>query len=46
MVLGVSLGYFSGDVTNFITSLQVGTASIPIAIGLVLMMYPSRQLVL
>jgi len=40
MVIGVSLGYFSADVTNFITSLQVGTASIPIAIGLVLMMYP------
>jgi len=46
MVIGVSIGYFSADVTNFITSLQVGTASIPIAIGLVLMMYPSRQLVL
>ena len=40
MVIGVSLGYFSADVTNFITSLQVGTASIPIAIGLILMMYP------
>ncbi|MFC2066506.1 ACR3 family arsenite efflux transporter [Chloroflexota bacterium] len=40
MGLGVSLGYFTPQVANFITVFQVGTTSIPIAIGLILMMYP------
>lgn len=40
MGLGVGLGYFLPNVTGVITSLQVGTTSIPIAIGLILMMYP------
>ena len=39
MVAGVGLGYFVPGVTNIITSFQVGTTSIPIAIGLILMMY-------
>ncbi|MGC8745617.1 MAG: ACR3 family arsenite efflux transporter, partial [Candidatus Saccharicenans sp.] len=38
--LGIFLGYFSPKFTYFISSLQVGTTSIPIALGLILMMYP------
>ncbi|MEJ2738761.1 MAG: arsenical-resistance protein, partial [Dehalococcoidia bacterium] len=40
MGLGVGLGYFFPAVSDFITLFQVGTTSIPIAIGLILMMYP------
>jgi ACR3 family arsenite transporter len=40
MGLGVGLGYFIPQVAKFIDSLQVGTTSIPIAVGLILMMYP------
>lgn len=40
MGVGIGLGYFSPSVTRLITSLQVGTTSIPIAVGLILMMYP------
>lgn len=40
MVLGVSLAYFIPGVESFIGKFQVGTTSIPIAIGLILMMYP------
>ncbi|MHB8105002.1 MAG: ACR3 family arsenite efflux transporter, partial [Dehalococcoidales bacterium] len=39
MGLGVLLGWGTG-VGNFINSLSVGTTSIPIAVGLILMMYP------
>ncbi len=40
MGLGVGLGYFIPAVSGFISFFQVGTTSIPIAIGLILMMYP------
>ena len=40
MFLGVALGYYAPGITRFILSLQIGTTSIPIAIGLILMMYP------
>jgi arsenite transporter len=40
MAIGVGLGYFIPKVADFITLFQVGTTSIPIAAGLILMMYP------
>jgi arsenite transporter len=40
MLLGIGIGYFTPGIPQFILSLQVGTTSIPIAIGLILMMYP------
>ena len=40
MGFSILLGYFSPGVTQFIAGLQMGTTSIPIAIGLILMMYP------
>jgi ACR3 family arsenite transporter len=40
MVIGVGLGYFIPSVADVVNRLSVGTTSIPIAIGLILMMYP------
>ncbi len=41
MAIGVGLGYFfTYQVARFNTLVSVGTTNIPIAIGLILMMYP------
>src|SRR5262245_16980863 len=40
MLLGVALGYFVPGVAVGITRLSIGTTSVPIAAGLILMMYP------
>ncbi|MGQ9654346.1 MAG: ACR3 family arsenite efflux transporter [Thermodesulfobacteriota bacterium] len=40
MGFGVALGYLAPSVTKFIAELQIGATSIPIAVGLILMMYP------
>jgi ACR3 family arsenite transporter len=40
MFIGVGLGYFIPQVGETINKLSIGTTSIPIAIGLILMMYP------
>ena len=40
MALGIGLGVLIPDLADFLDSLSIGTTSIPIAIGLILMMYP------
>ncbi|MBV1887654.1 MAG: ACR3 family arsenite efflux transporter [Urechidicola sp.] len=40
MALGVGIGYFIPAFPDYIDSMSSGTTNIPIAIGLVLMMYP------
>lgn len=40
MLVGIAIGYFYPDSSVFINSLSSGTTNIPLAIGLILMMYP------
>ena len=40
MLLGVGIGYFSNFAERQFQSMSVGTTNIPLAIGLILMMYP------
>ncbi len=40
MIIGVSIGYFFPNTANLTNTLSVGTTNIPLAIGLILMMYP------
>ena len=40
MTIGVALGYFFPDFSIMTESLSVGSTNIPLAIGLILMMYP------
>src|SRR5450759_3822875 len=40
MFLGLAIGYFVPGVPDALNQLSVGTTSIPIALGLIVMMYP------
>jgi arsenite transporter len=40
MGLGVAIGYFDPSSSTFINSFSSGTTNIPLAVGLILMMYP------
>jgi ACR3 family arsenite transporter len=40
MIIGIGIGYVFPNFSDFINVLSIGTTNIPIAIGLILMMYP------
>jgi ACR3 family arsenite transporter len=45
MVAGILIGYLAPAAVGVLTGLQVGTTSVPIALGLILMMYPPLAIV-
>src|SRR5690625_6741813 len=40
MLIGIGLGYLFPNISNVMDGLSVGTTNIPLAMGLILMMYP------
>ena len=40
MALGIAVGYFFPGLSSWLSSMNIGTMSVPIAIGLIVMMYP------
>lgn len=40
MAIGIGIGYVLPSTAGFIDSFSIGTTNIPIALGLILMMYP------
>lgn len=40
MAIGIGIGFFIPSLSTFINSFSKGTTNIPLAIGLILMMYP------
>lgn len=40
MAIGIAIGYYSPDADSFINSFSSGTTNIPLALGLIIMMYP------
>ncbi len=40
MAIGIAIGYFYPGITHFWSKFEYGTTNIPIALGLILMMYP------
>lgn len=40
MIVGISIGHFFPSISNTTNTFSVGTTNIPLAIGLILMMYP------
>ena len=43
MAVGVAVGYFQPGVAGAIESMSVGATNVPLAIGLILMMYQVNQ---
>ena len=40
MFIGIAIGYFIPESSNFINQFNTGTTNIPLAVGLILMMFP------
>ena len=40
MIIGVCIGYLFPEITEVINSVSSGTTNVPLAMGLILMMYP------